>query len=147
MVVVVIIGLLAAMGMPTYRHITMRAKTTAVENDLKTFSTAFITYSLQNGKWPADEVAHVIPTVMAGALPPGFGIKTPIGGYYKWCFDSNPGGVVAKAALMIEDDASAPLSDDQDLRMMIDKQMDDGNLTTGNIQVGFGNSLVFILEK
>lgn len=147
MVVVVIIGLLAAMGMPAYRHITMRAKSTAVENDLKTFSTALITYSLQNGKWPADEVAHVIPAEMVGALPPGFKIKTPIGGYYKWCFDSNPGGVVAKAAIMIEDDATFPVSDDQDLRLMLDKQIDDGNLTTGNVQVGFGNSLVYILEK
>ena len=33
LVVVVIIGVLAAAGLPTYRHITMRSKTTALEND------------------------------------------------------------------------------------------------------------------
>lgn len=50
MVVVVIIGLLAAMALPIYRHITMRSKMTAVVNNFRSFSTALITYNLQNGK-------------------------------------------------------------------------------------------------
>jgi type II secretory pathway pseudopilin PulG len=147
MVVVVIIGLLAAMSLPAYRHITMRSKATAVENDLRAFSTALITYNLQSAKWPADEDAHVIPVEMTAALPTGFTLKTPIGGYYKWCFDSHPDGVDAKAAIIVQGDTDNPVNDDEELRLLIDKQLDDGDLHTGNIQVGSTGALVYILEK
>jgi type II secretion system protein G len=150
MVVVVIIGLLAAMSLPTYRHITIRSKATAVENDLRAFSTAFITYNLQNGKWPGDEDPHVVPVEMASALPTNFVLKTAMGGYYKWCFPTAPGtsdGVACKTAISIVGDADSPLNDDEDLRLLIDKQLDDGDLHTGNIQVGSTGSLVFIIEK
>src|SRR5688572_32822571 len=78
MVVVVIIGVLAAAGLPGYRLITMRSKVTALENDLRQFTTAAQTYSLQNGKWPADAGPQVPPPEMANALPVNFRLKTPI---------------------------------------------------------------------
>lgn len=147
MVVVVIIGLLAAMALPSYRHITIRSKATAVENDLRAFSTAFITYNLQNGKWPGDEDPRVIPAEMATALPTGFTLKSPIGGYYKWCYNSHPDGVDAKSAIIVQGDADNPVSDDEDLRLLIDKQLDDGDLHNGNIVVGSTGALVYIIEK
>jgi len=150
MVVVVIIGLLAAMSLPVYRHITIRSKATAVENDLRAFSTAFITYNLQNGKWPGDEDPAVVPAEMTSALPTNFTLKTPMGGYYKWCFPTAPGtadGVPCKVAISIVGDASNPVNDDADLRLLIDQQLDDGDITAGNIQVGSTGSLVFIIEK
>jgi prepilin-type N-terminal cleavage/methylation domain-containing protein len=146
MIAVVIIGLLTALVLPTYRRITMRAKATAVVNDLRAFSTAFITYNLQNGQWPADEAARVIPAEMAGSLGATFELKSPIGGYYKWCAGASADGIEAQAALIIESDLSNPLSDDEDLRLLIDQQLDDGDLHTGLIQVGSTNSLVFIIE-
>jgi predicted unusual protein kinase regulating ubiquinone biosynthesis (AarF/ABC1/UbiB family) len=39
------------------------------------------------------------------------------------------------------------VSDDADLREMIDREMDDGDLHAGNVIVGSTNSLVFIIEK
>lgn len=147
MVVVVIIGLLAAMALPTYRRITMRSKTAALVSDLRSYSTAFITYNLQNGKWPADELPQKIPAVMSGALPAGFARKSPIGGVYKWNYDVSADGVTAKAAIVIETVGSDVVSDDADLRAMIDREMDDGDLETGNVVVGSTNSLVFIIEK
>lgn len=146
MIAVVIIGLLTALVLPTYRRITMRAKATAVVNDLRAFSTAFITYNLQNGQWPADEAARVIPAEMTGSLGASFELKSPIGGYYKWCAGASADGIDANAALIIESDMSNPLSDDEDLRLLIDQQLDDGDLHTGLIQVGSTNSLVFIIE-
>jgi type II secretory pathway pseudopilin PulG len=147
MIVVVIIGLLAAMGMPTFRRVTMRSKASTVQNDLRTFSTAFITYNLQNGKWPLDEAAGVIPTEMSAALPPAFTLRTPIGGHYKWCYNSNPDGITCKTAIIIEGDTANPLSDDTEMRQLIDTQLDDGDLYAGSIVVGSTNSLVYILEK
>jgi prepilin-type N-terminal cleavage/methylation domain-containing protein len=148
MVVVAIIGLVAAMALPTYRHITIRAKTTALENDLRSYSTAFITYNLQNGRWPASEEPGVAPPELAGALPVAFTLKTPIGGVYKWNYDSSAGGIPdIKAAITIEPAEGNPMSDDVALLEMVDRQMDDGNLSTGNIREGAYYSLVYIIEK
>src|SRR6478609_1382366 len=146
MVVVVIIGFLAAAGLPGYRHLTMRSKVTALENDLRQFSTAAQTYALQSGHWPADGAPQVIPPELANALPNGFTLKTPIGGVYKWCFGDNVEGVTAKAGIAIVSVTGNPVNDDEDLMLMIDRQMDDGNLETGTVQYNFG-TLVFIVEK
>jgi len=147
MVVIVIIGLLAAMSLPTYRRVTLRSKTVAVVNDLRTYSTAFITYNLQNGRWPLDGTSQVIPTELTGSIPLGFTQKSPIGGVYKWNYDVSADGITAKAAILIETISGNPLSDDQDLRLMIDRELDDGVLDQGNVQVGSTNSLVYIIEK
>ena len=147
MMVVVIIGLLAALGLPALRRVTLRSKASAVQNDLRTFSTAFITYNLQNGRWPANADPHEIPPELANALTNNFALKTPIGGYYKWNYDVSADGLTVKAAIVIQSDTDNPVSDDEELRMLIDKQMDDGVLTTGNIQMGSTNSLVYIIEQ
>jgi prepilin-type N-terminal cleavage/methylation domain-containing protein len=147
MVVVVIIGLLAAAGLPGYRHLTMRSKVTAIENDLRQFSTAAQTYTLQNGHWPADSDPQVPPAELASALPNNFTLKTPIGGVYKWCSGGDVDGITAKAGIAVVSVTDNPVNDDVDLLTMLDRQMDDGNLETGSIQVGSTNSLVFIIEK
>lgn len=147
MVVVVIIGLLAAAGIPTYRHITMRAKVTALENDLRQFSTVIQTYTTQNGRWPADGNPQEIPADLVNSLPANFISITPFGGVYKWNYDVSADGITAKAALIVQTAAGHPVSDDEEMFLMIDKQMDDGVLETGNIQVGSTNSLVYIIEK
>lgn len=147
MVVVVIIGILAAAGIPTYRHITMRAKVTALENDLRQFSTVIQTYTTQNGHWPADGDPGVIPPELAATLPNNFVGTSPFGGVYKWNYDVSADGVTAKAALIVQTAAGNPLSDDEEMFLMLDKQMDDGVLDTGNVQVGSTNSLVYIIEK
>ncbi len=147
MVVVVIIGLLAAASLPAYRLITLRSRAASVVNDLRTFSTVFITYSLQNGRYPDDGDPQVVPPQVAGQLPGNFIQRTPIGGIYKWNFDVPADGIPAKAALIIQADGSNPIIDDLDQLEAVDKQIDDGNLSTGNLQLGSTNSLVFIIER
>jgi prepilin-type N-terminal cleavage/methylation domain-containing protein len=148
MVVVVIIGLLAAAGIPTYRHITIRSKVTALENDLRQFTTAIQTYATQNGHWPANGDPQVVPPELVDALPATFSSVSPIGGVYKWNYDVSADGITAKAALIVQTASGQPaISDDVELLTMFDKQMDDGNLETGNVQVGSSNSLVYIIEK
>ena len=147
MVVVVIIGMLAATGIPTYRHITMRAKVTTLENDLRQFSTAIQTYTTQNGHWPANGDPQVVPPELVNTLPATFSSKSPIGGVYKWNYDVSADGITAKAALIVQTSSGNPVSDDVEMLTMLDKQMDDGDLTTGTIQTGSTNSLVFIIEK
>jgi prepilin-type N-terminal cleavage/methylation domain-containing protein len=147
MIVVVIIGLLAAAALPAYRLITLRSRAASVVNDLRTFSTVFITYSLQNGRYPDDGDPQVVPPQVTGQLPGNFIQRTPIGGVYKWNFDIPADGVPAKAAIIIQAVTGNALLDDLDQLETVDKQIDDGNLATGNMQLGSTNSLVFIIEK
>lgn len=147
MVVVVIIGLLAAAGLPGYRHLTMRSKVTALENDLRQFSTAIQTYALQSGHWPADSDAQTIPSELSSAIPNNFTLRTPIGGVYKWNFGDNADSVPAKAAIIVQTVGDNRMDDDEALLLMIDRQMDDGNLESGSMQVGGTNSLVFVIER
>jgi prepilin-type N-terminal cleavage/methylation domain-containing protein len=147
MVVIVIIGFLAAAGLPGYRHLTMRSKVTALENDLRQFSTAIQTYTLQNGHWPANGDPQVAPPELAAAMSANFTRPSPIGGVYKWNFDVPADGVTAKAAIVVQTSAGNIISDDEELFLMVDRQMDDGVLETGHVQVGSTNSLVFIIEK
>lgn len=147
MVVVVIIGLLAAASIPVYRLITLRSKATGAVNDLRTFSTVFITYSLQNGRYPDDGDPQVVPPQVAGQLPGNFIQKTPIGGVYKWNFDVPADGIAAKAAIIIQADTGNPIIDDLEQLERVDQLIDDGNLATGNMQLGSTNSLVYIIER
>ncbi|HEX7632088.1 MAG TPA: prepilin-type N-terminal cleavage/methylation domain-containing protein [Lacunisphaera sp.] len=147
MVVVVIIGLLAAAALPAYRLITLRSRAASVVNDLRTFSTVFIAYSIQNGKYPDDGTPQVVPPEVAGQLPGNFIQPTPIGGVYKWSFGVPADGIPCKAAIIIQADSTHPILDDLDQLETVDKQIDDGNLSTGNLQLGSTNCLVFIIEK
>lgn len=150
MVVVVIIGMLAAAGLPGYRHLTMRSKVTALENDLRQFSTAVQTYALQQGHWPADGDPQVTPPELVNSLPSNFNLRTPIGGVYKWNYAGEGGtaeGVPAKSAIMVQTVGDNRMDDDVELLEMIDKQMDDGDLTTGTIQTSGTGSLVYVIEK
>ena len=114
---------------------------------MRTFSTVFITYSLQNGRYPDDGDPQVVPPQVAGQLPGNFILPTPIGGVYKWNFDVPADGVPAKAALIIQAETGNPIMDDLDQLEAVDKQIDDGNLATGDLRLGSTNSLVFIIEK
>jgi len=147
MVVVVIIGFLASMAVIAYARITRHVKMTALVNDLRGYSTAFITYNLQNGRWPSDTGTQVIPPEMTGTLPVAFTMPTPIGGVYEWDFDTSANGFYTKAAITISSTSASQMTDDADLLAMIDAEMDDGDLTTGNIRLGSTNTLVYIIEQ
>jgi prepilin-type N-terminal cleavage/methylation domain-containing protein len=145
-VVVTLLGLLVAMALPAYRHVTIRSKAAAVVNDVRVFATAFQTYSTQHGGWPAAGTPGVIPPEIADAMSSGFTKPTPIGGHYEWDYDSTANGFHVTAAITIVSTSDAPLTDDIELLEMVDQTYDDGNTATGNVQLGSTNNLVFILE-
>lgn len=145
-VVVFIIGMLAAVALPTMKRLSQKARVTAVANDLRTFTTALQTYNLQNGRWPADVYPRVMPPVMAGALPTAFTRKTPIGGYYDWDQNTAPNGFRTTAAITLITQGTERVSSDRALLTAIDQFLDDGNLRTGHVRLGSTNALVYIIE-
>jgi prepilin-type N-terminal cleavage/methylation domain-containing protein len=147
-VVVTLIGLMAAIAIPSYRHLTLRSKATAVVNDIRSFSTACITYSTQNGHWAtATGVPGQPPPEMLDAISSGFSRPTPIGGYYNWENNNSSHGFHVTAALSIVSTGTSRMSDDVDLLQMINDDMEnDHDLHAGSVQVDATNNLVFVIE-
>ena len=145
-VVVFIIGMLAAISLPTMKRVSQKARVSAVANDLRTFTTALQTYNLQNGRWPADTLPKILPREMVGALPTAFTRKTPIGGYYDWDQNVSPNGFLTKAAITLITQGNDRITGDTALLTAIDKALDNGNLKTGNVRLGSTNALVYIIE-
>ncbi len=140
MIVVVIIGLLAAMAIPAFSRVREKSRNTTLANDLRAFAQAFETYALENGTYPVDADIGIIPPEMAGGKSSldtnSFAATTPIGGKYDW--DYNVFGVVAAGSV-----ADATISDEQLTRF--DATFDDGNLATGSYRGNTGR-YSFILQ-
>lgn len=140
MIVVVIIGLLAALAIPAFQRVRRRSQNSTVVNGFRVFSQTFETYATQNGAWPAN--------VGPGMVPPGISSAdfkvsvwqavTPIGGEWNW--DRNVAGINAGISI------SNFTCDDAQL-MEIDAMLDDGDLTTGLLQKTQPNRLTYILDQ
>ena len=153
MTVVLIISILFLMAVPTYKRIQRKARATAVVNDFRVFGAVFQAYAHEKGSWPAESSAGVVPTgVTAQDLQIDAWIKaTPIGGKFDWEYNqTHPGGTSPggrwRAALAINTTADSSILVDADLYEEVDEALDDGNLTTGNFRLGFGDCPLFILE-
>ena len=141
MIVVVIIGLLAAMAIPALKRVIRRQQNSQAANDFRVFSQAFETYSTMNGKWPPNAGGGVIPAGMGGGWlkKTAWQAKTSIGGRWNW--DDAVSGSGFSAGISI---TSYTCTDAQ--LMEIDAMIDDGDLTTGNFQKTGGSRVTLILE-
>ena len=140
MIVVVIIGLLAALAIPAFQRVQRGAQNNTVVNDFRVFSQAFETYSTQNGAWPGNVGPGVVPTGMSSAdfKTSVWQSTTPLGG--KWNWDMNIAGFTAGVS------NSNFICTDAQLQE-IDAKLDDGDLTTGNFQKVSSNRVMYILEQ
>jgi prepilin-type N-terminal cleavage/methylation domain-containing protein len=146
MVVVMIISILAALGVPAIIRVKTKAKVSVIVSDLRTFSAAFDAHAQESGGWPAEVDAGVFPAGMTGRLNEvSWQRKTPIGGKYNWDYDQLHGGIRPRAAIAISNTDDAPLVEDADLWLEIDRAIDDGNLGTGNFRLGADSHPVFIV--
>lgn len=142
MIVVVIIGLLAALAIPATQRVQRAAQNNRIANDFRVFSQAFETYALQNGFWPNNSGGGVVPTApvsMAGDFKTSvWQAVTPIGGRWNW--DRNISGIVAGISI-----SNLTCSDEQ--LVEIDTRIDDGDLATGRFLKTQPNRVTLILEQ
>lgn len=138
MVVVTIVGILAAIAIPAYKKLKERSVNTVVSNELRVASGALHYYAFEKGTWPPDG-AGGWPQEMTGYLPPPdrWSLPTPIGGSWAWSLNS--------------DDTVASLRINNHLASVaqvasLDKMVDDGDLNTGGLFTS-GRNLVYVLEK
>lgn len=139
MIVVAVIGLLAAIAIPGL----VRARTVSsgvrVANDLRVFGGAFALYAIDYGQYPPDsnEVLPSVPGIEEYIDPVVFNAPTAIGGRFNWEGpDYYPyAGVAVSGAFMSASELTR-----------IDKTVDDGNLSTGRYQRPANGRFTYIIE-
>lgn len=138
MIVVVIIGLLAALAIPAFSRVQQSAQNNRYISDLRTFAQAFETYAVKNGNWPPNAGTGAVPAGRSGELKDAAWTvpKNSIGGRWNW--DRNAYGGAAVISV-----ANATVSDAQ--MLLVDAKIDDGDLGTGNFQKISGR-FCYILE-
>jgi type II secretory pathway pseudopilin PulG len=138
MVVVVIIGILAAIAIPVTVRLQHRARDARFASDLRTFAQAFETYALKKGAWPPDANRGVVPAGMSGELIDDLWKgRNSLGGLWDWDFRQN--GYTAAIS-------TVEVTIDDDEMTEIDAKIDDGNLATG-VFIKTNGRYIYILQK
>lgn len=139
MIVVVIIGLLAALAIPAFQRNQRASQNARAVNDFRIFVQAFEIYNTQNGTWPPNAGPGAIPAGMGGNFKEDtWAARTTIGGQWNWDFNRPE----FRAGVSV---SNFTVSDAQLLE--IDTRLDDGNLTTGFFQKISSNRVSYILEQ
>ncbi|MDO8596240.1 MAG: prepilin-type N-terminal cleavage/methylation domain-containing protein [Sulfuricaulis sp.] len=137
MIVVVIIGLLAALAVPAFGRVRQSAQNSRFVSDLRTFSQAFESYAALNGTWPANAGSGAIPAGMSGSFnDSNWKGRNSVGGRWNW--DRNLNSIAAGVST-----TDVTVSDAQ--MAAADAVIDDGNLATGLFQKINGR-FTYILE-
>ena len=139
MVVVVIIGLLAAIAIPAFQRVQQSSQNSRFISDLRTFAQGFETYATKNGGWPPNAGTGVVPVGMSGEIKDAAWTtgKNSVGGRWNWDFNNN--GITASISCV-----NVTVTDAQ--MTAIDAKIDDGDLTTGHFQKVNGR-FMYILEQ
>jgi len=135
MIVVGIIGLLAAIAVPAYISSRDKSQATALANNFRVYAAAFQIYASEEGAWPADGNRGVVPAGMEGQLP-RWTDASVVGGEWDW--EYNTMGVTAGISLV-----GSQMTDSVATR--VDTILDNGNLNSGSFFMN-GSRYTYVLE-
>ena len=140
MIVVAIIGLLAAIALPTYSNFILRSKLTETAVQLGAFARDFNTSKQINGKYPDDVSVGVIPTNSSGLTIDKTQWETPtlLGGNWNWEGSNNH----SYAGISID----GSTAEEEDF-MQLDAIIDNGDLSSGKFRKTPNGRYTFILEE
>ncbi len=82
MIVVVILGVLAALVIPNYGRFVRNSKCARTASELRSLSTAFVAYQASYGDFPPD--SRPPPPGMEEFINPALWADAPLGGTYNW---------------------------------------------------------------
>ena len=138
MIVVVIIGLLAAVAMPMYYRYQRNAKVARTAAELRSFSAGFVGYIAEHGDWPPDSHATLPAGMEVYINPIHWANETPIGGHYNWEGPDN----YPYAGLSVLNSGQP-----QDVIELLDQLLDDGDLAVGKFRSGTGGRPTYIIAE
>ena len=133
MIVVTIIGIVAAMARPAFLRLLVHVRGNAQMNDFRVFAAAFSQYAHTNGAYPASfTTAGGFPAVMNGLINRSqWQRRAPIGGNYSFLKDNTIGGVRYRALLRVNGTGAAARSFTSAQLLQLDKRVDNNSLTSG----------------
>src|SRR5687767_2782735 len=141
MVVVVIIGLLAALAIPAFQRNRRSSQNTRAVNDFRVFAQAFEIYNTQNGAWPDSASPGALPTLPApisdSLRASNWQSATSLGGQWQWEINlssSGNAGVCISGFTCMDDQLGE-----------LDAKLDDGNLNTGRFRKISASQVIYIL--
>ncbi len=137
MIVVTIIGLLAALGLPAWARLNRHSRVSTFVNDLRVGAMAAQNCTLNEGVWPPDTGPGALPSELAGYIDPTFwGKPTSLGGAWDWDF-KQWGGLTGLSVYQPTVDEATMLA--------VDRTIDDGDLASGQFRQR-SNGYIYILE-
>jgi prepilin-type N-terminal cleavage/methylation domain-containing protein len=136
MIVVAIIGLLAAIALPSFARARESSRNARYAADLRTATGAFQEYAVINGEYPPDRTPGIIPPGMGEYLAKMRWTEVnTLGG--RWDWDYLQFGTVAGVSVY------GPTADDDQL-IRLDQLIDNGDLGTGNFRQRSGGYIAVI---
>jgi len=137
MIVVAIIGLLAAIAIPSFVRARETSLNTRFAADLNVATGAFIEYAQEKGNYPPDVLPGIVPAGMDDfLLRMHWTESTSLGGEWDW--DYKQFGCTAGVSV------HGPTAGVAELKRL-DKLIDDGDLSTGNFRQRSAG-YIFIIE-
>ena len=140
MVVIAVIGILAAIAIPNYISYRKKANIANAISDLKKFEQGFIAYAIDEGGFPND--SHLVlpdqPKMANYINPADWGRTTPMGGTYNWEGPDN----YPYAGISIFEGTAA----EKDLKLL-DRMFDDGDLTQGKFRQTPNGRYTYIIAE
>lgn len=144
LVVIVVIGIVAAIAIPNMLRALEKSRISRTAADLKTFETAFLDFALTTGEFPPD--SHLDPPYhlangvgIEDYVPVGAWVKeTPFGGHYNWEGPDN----YPYAGISLWNSSATP-SQAQEL----DEILDDGDLSTGAFRQTTNGRYTYIVDE
>ena len=145
MIVVAIIGILAALALPLFRIIVKKSRISTLANDLRVHGGAIHTYAMQFGDYPDSyAVSGTMIPGLEGLLNGSWLEPSPIGGVYTWVYTQQPQPDARSAYIQIVETGAAPFAIGLADVVKLDQRIDDGNLATGYLQVAGSRVRYFI---
>jgi prepilin-type N-terminal cleavage/methylation domain-containing protein len=137
MVVVVIIGLLAAMALPAFQRVKCSAISKRYINDARQIRDGAERYALENGNFPPNGIGGLHASLQ-GYIPDSLfrATTTPLGGVWDWDYQQD--GFTASISVYLFTVDDAQLRD-------IDRTIDDGDLSSGLFRK-IGSKAVMIIQ-
>ncbi len=139
MIVVMIIGLLAAIALPGFNKARQNSQNARLANDFRVYGGAVNMFSFENGEFPEDSSSGAVPSGFDEFIDVDTWNKGPsIGGV--WDMELNSFGVVSAVGVH-----RFTISLDQ--LAQIDEQYDDGDLSSGRYRRLAGDRYYYIVQE
>lgn len=141
LIVVVILGILAGVVIPSFSNNASETAQTAFAHELRVYVDAAVLYELKEGEHVGDGSSGTPPSGFEPYIRvDDYVLPTPIGGV--WDTEDSFSGV--EASIGVHFNGVTPKPDD--FMIGVDEIVDDGNLTTGSFQKFAGDRFYFVLE-